>query len=167
MILCFIEFLELPGSSHSELHAQYSQDGMMTSVAWLTGQGIYHGLINYGTTTSSDALIDSAQLLPYPPPLHAVSPTLSPNLNLNASTSYATSPNASTSPSARRVEMGSGGGAGTSGFPDVPISIGVTRFHFLSLFGERLVAVSSLDSRLDFEESIPLVSTYQERSNFL
>lgn len=144
-----VEFLELPGSSHSELHAQYSKNGngdQLTSVAWLTGQGIYHGSINYGNPSSSgDALIDSAQLLPYPASPHMMPPGVSSKANI--SSSYATSPNISTTGFP---------GAGSSP-PEIPISIGVTKFHFLSLFGEKLVAICSLDSRLDFEEVTPLV----------
>lgn len=34
-------------------------------LAWLTGQGIYHGTINYEAATEDH--IDSAQLLQYPP----------------------------------------------------------------------------------------------------
>lgn len=127
VLTSYTEFLELPGSEHSELHAQYSGVGKQaTSVAWLTGQGIYHGIINYGTPSSaSDALIDSAQLLPYPPPSY-----VSPDGTTNA-------------------------------LPEIPTSVGVTKFHFISLFGDRLAAVSSLDSRMDFEEAIPLVCFIQ------
>ncbi|KAG8815007.1 hypothetical protein FRC17_000900 [Serendipita sp. 399] len=73
------EFLELPGSEYSELHTQFARDKMqITSVAWLTGQGIYHGTINYSpSNTTNDALIDSAQLVPYPSAIAPASPALS------------------------------------------------------------------------------------------
>ncbi|CAG7852334.1 Vacuolar protein sorting-associated protein 18 homolog [Serendipita indica DSM 11827] len=125
-----LKFLELPGSTHSELHARYSADRtLITSVAWLTGQGIYYGLVNYGSSTSSDALIDSAQLLPYPPPFNATSPV--PLLSSPLSPP-------------------------STALPEVPVSISLTEFHFLSLFNERISSVSTLDSKADYEEIIPL-----------
>jgi hypothetical protein len=84
---CFtIEFLELPGAAHSELHAQGN------SVAWLTGQGIYYGAINYDPASNQNPLIDSAQLLPHP---------TTPTSPVTSTMGLATSPygaNASTSP---------------------------------------------------------------------
>lgn len=59
---------EVPGTqTHSELHF-YTSNGdqatsLPTSLAWLTGLGIYHGALNF--ESSSDNLIDGAQLLPY------------------------------------------------------------------------------------------------------
>ena len=88
-------------------------------------------MVNYGTSTASnDALIDSAQLLPYPPPFNVTSPA--PSLS---------SPN--TAPPAS--------------LPEVPVSIVLTEFHFISLFNERISSVSTLDSKTDYEEIIPLV----------
>ncbi|TFL06789.1 Pep3/Vps18/deep orange family-domain-containing protein [Pterulicium gracile] len=60
---------ELPGSlKHSELHfftqnADQAQS-LPASMAWLTGPGVYHGGLNFNST--SDDLVDGASLLPYP-----------------------------------------------------------------------------------------------------
>ncbi|PVF97591.1 hypothetical protein CPB86DRAFT_815453 [Serendipita vermifera] len=126
------KFLDLPGSSHSELHVRYSRNfSQIASVAWLTGQGIYHGLINYGSSPSQDALIDSAQLIPYPAVANAPS-----------------SPTLASSPRAAPANI----------LANIPVSIGLTEFHFLSLYGEKLYSVNTLDSKLDYEEVIPLQS---------
>ncbi|KAH9837059.1 Pep3/Vps18/deep orange family-domain-containing protein [Rhodofomes roseus] len=60
---------ELPGSiDHSELHTYGSNADQAHSLpeylGWMTQPGIYHGALNYEST--SDDLIDGAQLLPYP-----------------------------------------------------------------------------------------------------
>ncbi|KAL0951372.1 hypothetical protein HGRIS_008073 [Hohenbuehelia grisea] len=63
------KILELPGNTQqSELHL-YTENAdqvhsLPRSIAWMTGPGIYHGNLNFDST--SDDLIDSAQLLPYP-----------------------------------------------------------------------------------------------------
>ncbi|KAF0458989.1 vacuolar protein sorting protein 18 [Gigaspora margarita] len=63
------DFQEIPGTlSHSELHffSQYQDiqyQGSAKNFAWLTGPGIYHGSLVFG---SQDHVIDSAKLLPYP-----------------------------------------------------------------------------------------------------
>ncbi|THH09346.1 hypothetical protein EW146_g8708 [Bondarzewia mesenterica] len=60
---------ELPGDiRHSELHfwmpnADQAQS-LPKEMAWMTGPGIYHGNLNLDST--SDDLIDNAQLFPYP-----------------------------------------------------------------------------------------------------
>ncbi|RUP49144.1 Pep3/Vps18/deep orange family-domain-containing protein [Jimgerdemannia flammicorona] len=62
-------FQELPGDlTHSELHffSKYQdlhQRGVAQTFAWLTGPGIYHGNLVFG---SGDSVIDSTHLLPYP-----------------------------------------------------------------------------------------------------
>jgi hypothetical protein len=43
---------------------------------------------------------------------------------------------------------------------DVPISITLTEFHFVVVYKDRVVAVSSLDEKLAYEETIPLVSPF-------
>ncbi|KAH9947912.1 Pep3/Vps18/deep orange family-domain-containing protein [Amylocystis lapponica] len=70
---------ELPGNvDYSELHA-YSPNAdqahsLPKGIAWMTVPGIYHGTLNFEST--SDDLIDGAQLLPYPtfPSTSSVSP---------------------------------------------------------------------------------------------
>lgn len=40
----------------------------------------------------------------------------------------------------------------------MPVSIGLTEFHFLLLYKNRLAAVCNLNDELDFEQLLPLVS---------
>ncbi|KAF9270080.1 hypothetical protein L218DRAFT_914019 [Marasmius fiardii PR-910] len=65
------KILELPGTNqYSELHYYIPNadqaSSLPRSLAWMTGPGIYHGNLNFGS--SSDDLIDSADVLPYPSP---------------------------------------------------------------------------------------------------
>ena len=83
-------------------------------------QGIYHGTLNFEST--SDDLIDAAQLLPYP------SVSRSPVANPKSPT-----------PS------------------EVPMSIALTKFHFLLLYRDRIVGVCNLNEKLSYEERLPLV----------
>ena len=63
--------VDLPGNiNYSELH-YYTPNAeqalsLPKSVAWLTGLGLYHGNLNF--TSTSDDFIDAADVLPYPPP---------------------------------------------------------------------------------------------------
>ena len=41
--------------------------------------------------------------------------------------------------------------------PEVPLSIGLTEFHFILLYHDRVVAVGNLDERVTYEELLPLV----------
>ncbi|KAK2461658.1 hypothetical protein APHAL10511_006121 [Amanita phalloides] len=64
------KILELPGNiQRTELECFTLRSDQPTSLprnmAWLTGQGIYHGLLKFDP--DSEDQIDSAQLLPYPP----------------------------------------------------------------------------------------------------
>ncbi|KAI0051712.1 hypothetical protein FA95DRAFT_1675740 [Auriscalpium vulgare] len=63
------KILELPGNiRHSELHYYTPNSDQAHSLpkelAWMTGPGIYHGTLNFQST--SDDFIDNAQLFPYP-----------------------------------------------------------------------------------------------------
>ena len=40
---------------------------------------------------------------------------------------------------------------------EIPFSIGITDFHYLTVFQDRVAAMCTLDQRLDYEEAIPLV----------
>ncbi|CAG8582248.1 14325_t:CDS:10 [Acaulospora morrowiae] len=66
------DFQELPGNlPYSELHffSQYQDlhyQGVAKNFAWLTGPGIYHGNLVFGSQDFGDHVIDSAQLFPYP-----------------------------------------------------------------------------------------------------
>ncbi|CAG8443951.1 10866_t:CDS:10 [Ambispora leptoticha] len=65
-------FQELPGNlDYSELHfftpfQDLQYQGTPKNFAWLTGPGIYHGSLVFGSQEIGDSVIDSAQLLPYP-----------------------------------------------------------------------------------------------------
>ncbi|KAI0257614.1 Pep3/Vps18/deep orange family-domain-containing protein [Lactifluus subvellereus] len=68
---------ELPGNiRHSELHYYTPNSGQSQSlpkeIAWMTSPGIYHGTLNFQSTT--DDFIDGAQLFPYP--TNSMSPSL-------------------------------------------------------------------------------------------
>ncbi|KAF9362080.1 hypothetical protein BGX26_004165 [Mortierella sp. AD094] len=64
------EFSELPGDlRYSELHffspfQDLQYQGVAKSFAWLTGPGVYHGNLIFGS--QNDSVIDMPQLLPYP-----------------------------------------------------------------------------------------------------
>ncbi|CEI89322.1 Putative Vacuolar protein sorting-associated protein 18 homolog [Rhizopus microsporus] len=65
-------FQELPGDlPHSELHFfsryhELQQQGIAEAFAWLTGPGIYHGSLVFGSQNKGDSVIDDVQLLQYP-----------------------------------------------------------------------------------------------------
>ncbi|KAJ6574972.1 Pep3/Vps18/deep orange family-domain-containing protein [Mycena capillaripes] len=111
------QVFELPGDKKSELH-YFSQNAdqassLPKSMAWLTSHGIYHGTLNFDST--SDNFIDSGDLLPYPSSFEA---------------------------------------SGPSGTPS---SMALTEFHFVLLYGDRVVGVCNLDKKQAYEESLPLV----------
>jgi hypothetical protein len=62
-------FQELPGElPHSELHFfsrfhELQQQGIAESFAWLTGPGIYHGALVFGSQNVGDSVVDDVQLL--------------------------------------------------------------------------------------------------------
>lgn len=62
-------FQELPGDlPHSELHFfsryhELQQQGIAEAFAWLTGPGIYHGSLVFGSQNKGDSVIDDVQLL--------------------------------------------------------------------------------------------------------
>lgn len=90
------------------------------TMAWLTAPGIYHGTMNFEST--SDDLIDGTGLLPYPQ--LAASPS-----------SPSHSPPASS---------------------DAPLSLILTEFHYILLYGDRVIGISSLDEKLVYEDLLPL-----------
>jgi len=65
-------FSELPGDlPYSELHffspfQELQYQGLAKTFAWLTGPGIYHGNLVFGSQGAGDSVIDTPQLLPYP-----------------------------------------------------------------------------------------------------
>ncbi|KAG1222547.1 hypothetical protein G6F35_005228 [Rhizopus arrhizus] len=65
-------YQELPGElPHSELHFfnrfhELQQQGIAEAFAWLTGPGIYHGSLVFGSQNVGDSVIDVVQLLQYP-----------------------------------------------------------------------------------------------------
>ncbi|KAI7880339.1 hypothetical protein K492DRAFT_76552 [Lichtheimia hyalospora FSU 10163] len=65
-------FQELPGElPYSELHFfsrfhELQQQGVAQTFAWLTGPGIYHGDLVFGSQGVGDSVIDNVQLLQYP-----------------------------------------------------------------------------------------------------
>ncbi|CAG8483434.1 620_t:CDS:10 [Paraglomus occultum] len=74
-------FQELPGDlPYSELHfftpyQDIQYQGTPKTFAWLTGPGIYHGNLVFGSQDVGDSVIDSAHLLPYPATPSEIDPT--------------------------------------------------------------------------------------------
>jgi hypothetical protein len=62
----------LPGDlPYSELHffspfQDLQYQGVAKTFAWLTGPGVYHGNLVFGSQNAGDSVIDTPQLLPYP-----------------------------------------------------------------------------------------------------
>ncbi|KAJ7071163.1 Pep3/Vps18/deep orange family-domain-containing protein [Mycena amicta] len=75
------QILELPGDKRSELHYfALNADQALSlpkSMAWLTSHGVYHGVLNFETT--SDNFIDGGDLLPYPTSFDASTPEGAPS----------------------------------------------------------------------------------------
>ncbi|KAJ7293441.1 Pep3/Vps18/deep orange family-domain-containing protein [Mycena rebaudengoi] len=119
------KIVDLPGDmSHSELH-YFSQNAdqalsLPKGVAWMTSPGIYHGTLNFEST--SDDFIDAPDLLAYPVPFTSSSPP---------------------------------------GVTEKPSSIALTEFHFVLLYGDRVVGVCNLDKKQTYEESLPLKQNEQ------
>ncbi|KAL1919217.1 uncharacterized protein VTP21DRAFT_1909 [Calcarisporiella thermophila] len=119
-------FQELPGDlSHSELHffneyQDIQYQGVAKNFAWLTGPGIYHGDLVFGSQSAGDSVIDNAQLLPYPG---------------TSQDEFSTDP---------------------SYAADGPLSLALTKFHFILLYKDRVRAICRLNDQLTYEELIPL-----------
>ncbi|KAF6767215.1 Clathrin, heavy chain/VPS, 7-fold repeat [Kalmanozyma brasiliensis GHG001] len=131
---------ELPGDlPYSELHAYTSASSKhISALAWLTGPGVYHGLLSYPPdATAGDSVIESANLLPYP--------------------AVAIEDEGSGSPNKRRSRMSTASnGFGSAPITKIPLSIALTEFHFVLLYQDRVMAISSLDDQVIFEEALPL-----------
>ncbi|KAJ7706319.1 Pep3/Vps18/deep orange family-domain-containing protein [Mycena rosella] len=115
------QIFELPGDKKSELH-YFSQNAdqalsLPKSMAWLTSHGVYHGTLNFDST--SDNFIDAGDLLPYPSSFDSSGPVGSPS------------------------------------------SMALTEFHFVLLYGDRVVGVCNLDKKQTYEESLPLKQNEQ------
>lgn len=136
---------ELPGDlPYSELHTWTSNGSKHASaLAWLTGPGVYHGLLSYPPdATAGDSVIDSANLLPYP------------------AIAIEDESNANTTKQRNRMSTLSNGDDNDyrNGAPitEIPLSIALTEFHFILLYQDRVMAISSLDDQVVFEEALPL-----------
>lgn len=90
------------------------------------GPGIYHGSLSYSAQEPGDALIESAQLLPYP----ALDPP-SPRGGLDDAS--ATSPK-----------------------HENPISMALTEHHFVLAYASHIRAIRILDDKLVYEETLEL-----------
>lgn len=92
------------------------------AIAWLTGPGIYHGILSFHDQQVGDSVIDSANLLPYP---------------------------------AMALDSQDDQGREET-VAEIPLSIALTEFHFILLYRDRIMAISSLDDRVIYEEALPL-----------
>lgn len=139
---------ELPGDlPYSELHTWTpSSVKHASALAWLTGPGVYHGLLSYpSNATAGDSVIESANLLPYP--------------------AIAIEDEGNANPNKRRCRISttsngddSGFGNGAAPITEIPLGIALTEFHFVLLYQDRVMAISSLDDQVIFEEALPLKS---------
>ncbi|KAG0147221.1 hypothetical protein CROQUDRAFT_479078 [Cronartium quercuum f. sp. fusiforme G11] len=132
--------LELPVQVHSsELHVYQpsrsptSEDnddlnGSAPLISWLTGAGIYHGEIAYGSQDPGDSVILTTQLIPYRP---------IENLT-NVSSTHLSAPK------------------DTPVDCTVPLSLASTQYHFVLLYDDRIQVICRLDSRLVHEELLDL-----------
>lgn len=115
---------ELPGDlPYSELHL-WTAKGKKNArqLAWLTGPGIYHGMLSFHDQQVGDSVIESANLLPYP---------------------------------AMALESKDEQGHEET-VAEIPLSIALTEFHFILLYRDRIMAISSMDDRVACEEPLPL-----------
>lgn len=51
----------------------------------------------------------------------------------------------------------------STAYPEPPIAVASTEFHFVLLYQDRVTAVSNLDERVTFDEILPLVRKSQRR----
>lgn len=103
-------FHELPGEiSHSELQFFSKYMGLPKSFAWLTGPGVYHGDLLFGSQNPGDPVMVDTSLLPYP--------------------------------QTRANEL--------------PISLVLTEFHFLFLYSDRIIAISTLNNQVVSDDPFP------------
>lgn len=50
--------------------------------------------------------------------------------------------------------------------PEVPVSISLTEFHFILLYMDRIIGISTLNGKQTYEDAIPLVGhAYQRRAH--
>ncbi|CAO1622916.1 unnamed protein product [Sympodiomycopsis kandeliae] len=117
---------ELPGEApSSELRIWLPASGRTPkALTWLTGPGVYHGLLSYVNQDVGESVIDSANLLPYPTFVDEDRLSGTPGTNTAA--------------------------------PQTPLSIMLTEFHFILLYSNRVMGISTLDDRVAFEEELPL-----------
>ncbi|CDS81881.1 related to DigA protein [Sporisorium scitamineum] len=135
---------ELPGDlPYSELHTWTpSSSKHISALAWLTGPGVYHGTLFYpADATAGDSVIETANLLPYP--------------------AIAIEDENSATPTKRRSRISTASNGDQSAFggapiTEIPLSIALTEFHFVLLYQDRVMAISSLDDQVIFEEALPL-----------
>ncbi|EPQ27167.1 uncharacterized protein PFL1_05448 [Pseudozyma flocculosa PF-1] len=137
---------ELPGDlPYSELHTWTASGSREASaLAWLTGPGVYHGLIAYNDQGVGDSVIDSANLLPYPA------------IALDVDHSGRGGGGGGGNGTGTGNGNGAGAGAGQQTVAEIPLSIALTEFHFVLLYQDRVMAISSLDDQVIFEEALPL-----------
>ncbi|PWZ03605.1 hypothetical protein BCV70DRAFT_170440 [Testicularia cyperi] len=133
---------ELPGDlPYSELHTWTPANVTSASaLAWLTGPGVYHGLLSYtGDCGVGDSVIESANLLPYPAIAIGSDGRRHSRMLDRDSTAN-----------------GNGNDDGHSAITEIPLSIALTEFHFVLLYHDRVMAISTLSDSLIFEEALPL-----------
>ncbi|SJX65713.1 related to DigA protein [Sporisorium reilianum f. sp. reilianum] len=137
---------ELPGDlPYSELHTWTPASSKhVSALAWLTGPGVYHGTLFYpADATAGDSVIETANLLPYPAIAIEDEHTATPNKRRSR---------LSTASNGDHSAFGHGGAPIT----EIPLSIALTEFHFVLLYQDRVMAISSLDDQVIFEEALPL-----------
>lgn len=137
-------YQELPGElPHSELHFfsrfhELQQQGVAESFSWLTGPGIYHGALVYGSQNVGDSVVDDVQLLQW-----VITGLISKNFCINyLPCRYPATP--SDDDSGKLVT-------------EIPISVALTEFHFILLYKDRVRAICQLNDQIVYEEMLPVV----------
>lgn len=101
------------------------------------GPGIYHGTLSFPPPSSDhlhpgDGIIESASLVPYP--------------------SESSSPTHISSSFQERDREGE------EGRTEMPISMALTEWHFVLLYGDKIRVIELLSDKVVYEESLDLVS---------
>ncbi|KAL6061226.1 tethering complex subunit [Balamuthia mandrillaris] len=129
-------FEELPGElNQSQLCFFSKYQGLPKRFAWLTGPGIYHGNLVFGSQNPGDSVTIDTRLLPYP------ARTVDDRSAVPSGVSPIASP-----PSFEAMRA--------AGSPQIPLALILTEFHFLLLYEDKFQAISVLNDEIVHEEHL-------------
>lgn len=113
------QFKEVYGEfDRSELVFWSKHGGLPTHFAWMTGQGLYHGTLIFGSQVAGEPVHRASPLIPWGPAAPAAA-----------------------SAAAKSVR-GASGGVGAE--EHVPVAIGMTEFHYLVLYPHTFQTISRI-----------------------